>query len=71
MGSRNCKKTKEIVKYFKSHNIPAAILKWHQTCTYKKSLKTFVIIHWGSIMACLSSLVKNKSAIHLTKIELS
>ncbi|CAG8613337.1 24680_t:CDS:2, partial [Gigaspora rosea] len=64
------KKAKEIVKYFKSHNIPAAILKRHRTCAHKKSLKTFITC-WGSIMACLSSLVENKSAIHLTKIELS
>ena len=64
---------KKIVKYFKSHQVPAAILKWYQDSNYDKkiSLKLPVKTHWGSSAICLNSLQVNQLAIELIITELS
>ena len=64
---------KKIVKYFKSHQIPAAILKRYQNSNYDKqiSLKLSVKTRWGSSAICLNSLQVNQLAIELTITELS
>ena len=67
------KNGKKIVRYFKSHQVPAAILKRHQLSNYNKqiSLKLPVKTRWGSSAICLKSLQVNQLAIELTIIELS
>lgn len=67
------KNSKIIVKYFKSHQIPAAILKRYQLSNYNKqiSLKLPVKTRWGSSAACLNSLQVNQLAVELTVTELS
>ena len=64
---------KKIVKYFKSHQIPAAILKRYQNSNYDKKilLKLPVKTHWGSSATCLNSLQVNQLAIELIITELS
>ncbi|CAB4393752.1 unnamed protein product [Rhizophagus irregularis] len=67
------KNGKKIVKYFKSHQIPAAVLKRYQRSSYDKqiSLKLPVKTRWGSSAICLNSLQVNQLAIELTVTELS
>lgn len=67
------KNGKKIVKYFKSHQVPAAILKRYQLSNYNKqiSLKLPVKTRWGSSAVCLKSLQVNQLAIELTITELS
>nr|CAG8479006.1 9870_t:CDS:2 [Entrophospora candida] len=67
------KNIKRTVKYFKSHQIPAAILKQYQLSNYNKqiSLKLPVKTRWGSSAACLNSLQVNQLAIELTITKLS
>jgi hypothetical protein len=67
-------KAKVIVKYFKFHHIPAAILKRHQKATYKNTwitLKLPVKTRWGSNAACLASLKANHLALGLATHEIS
>ncbi|PKB92587.1 hypothetical protein RhiirA5_444124, partial [Rhizophagus irregularis] len=67
------KKGKTIVKYFKSHQVPSAILKRYQNSNYDKkiSLKLPVKTRWRSSAICLNSLQLNQLAIELTITELS
>ncbi|CAB4384791.1 unnamed protein product [Rhizophagus irregularis] len=67
------KNGKKIVKYFKSHQIPAAVLKRYQRSSYDKqiSLKLPVKTRWGSSAICLNSLQVNQLTIELTVTELS
>jgi len=62
-----------IVKFFKRHTIPAAILKKYQEINYGskfKSLKLPVETRWGSSVKCLDSIKSNQLAISLTTTEL-
>ena len=67
------KNGKKIVRYFKSHQVPAAILKRYQLSNYNKqiSLKLPVKTCWRSSAICLKSLQVNQLAIELTITELS
>ncbi|GBB95101.1 hypothetical protein RclHR1_24790001 [Rhizophagus clarus] len=72
-ADRTMKNGKKIVKYFKSHQVPAAILKRYQLSNYDRriSLKLPVKTRWGSSAICLNSLQVNQLAIELTITELS
>ncbi|KAF0385584.1 zinc finger bed domain-containing protein 1-like [Gigaspora margarita] len=62
-----------IVKYFKNHTIPAAILKRYQEDKYGSNYKTLklpVETRWGSSASCLSSIKVNQLAISLATTEL-
>jgi hypothetical protein len=63
---------KKIIKYFKSHHIPAAILKCHQIASYEhpQSLKYPVRTRWGSAATSLNSLASNQLALDLARVEL-
>jgi hypothetical protein len=64
---------KSIVKYFKNHIIPNAILKKYQQATYGANyctLKLPVKTRWGSVATCLSSLKINQLAIKLSLTEI-
>src|SRR2546421_10319214 len=63
------KNGKKIVRYFKSHQVPAAILKRHQLSNYNKQIS--LKLRWGSSAICLKSLQVNQLAIELTITELS
>jgi hypothetical protein len=67
------KKSKNIVKFFKSHNIPLAVFKRHQQNNnqHQVSLKLPVITRWGSSVMCLDSLIKNRLPLELAVTELS
>ncbi|GBB87185.1 hypothetical protein RclHR1_13620001 [Rhizophagus clarus] len=72
-ADRTMKNGKKIVKYFKSYQVPAAILKRYQLSNYDRriSLKLPVKTCWGSSAICLNSLQVNQLAIELTITELS
>lgn len=67
------KKSKSIVKFFKSHNIPSAVFKRYQQNNNQSqaSLKLPVKTRWGSSVMCLESLIQNRLALELTVTELS
>ncbi|KAF0493593.1 zinc finger bed domain-containing protein 1-like [Gigaspora margarita] len=65
------KKTKAIVKFFKNHNIPAAIFRCHQQSQkLKTSLKLPAKTRWRSFFICMESVKVNHVAISLTITEL-
>ena len=63
---------KKIVKFFKKHTIPGAILKRHQTTIYNKKigLKLPVKTRWGSAAICMESLLESKLALNLATMEI-
>lgn len=67
------KRAKEIVLYFRSHQIPMAILRRHQLATYKhrRSLKLPAKTRWGSSATCLNSVLQNQLALKLTITEIT
>ena len=66
------KDAKAIVKYFRNHQVPAAILKRHQkTIRSINSLKYPVKTRWRSAATCLNSILTNQLALELTSKELS
>lgn len=66
------KNAKEIVLYFRSHQIPLAILRRHQLATYKQriSLKLPVKTRWGSSAMCLNSILQNQLALKVAVMEI-
>lgn len=64
--------SKQIIKYFKTHNIPSAILKRHQIASYSTqiSLKYPVKTRWGSAAISLNSIATNRLALQLASVEL-